>query len=151
VNPQRTSDQAARLRPTSSPPRTRSAERDALAAAADVRRDVDVLNQSTIAQLRETLSVQVRRDLHRTFEELLPARLVAIENAVRCGDGAELKRSAHLLTGSSTMIGAARLGEICRQLEQAGENDDPIFAQERLTRLAQVAGQTGRALRDNLA
>jgi len=151
VNPQRRSEQATQPRPTSSPPRTCSAEPRRLATAEAGRFDVDVLDQSTIVQLRETLSVQVRQDLHRIFEELLPARLAAIESAACSGDGAELKRTAHLLTGSSAMIGAARLGDVCRELEQAGGSDDPVLARERLTRLAQVAGQTSRALRNSLA
>ncbi|MGD0386305.1 MAG: hypothetical protein ABSB73_09230, partial [Solirubrobacteraceae bacterium] len=46
----------------------------------------DVLSAQTIASWRETLSVETRRDLHRIFDELLPARVSAIENAARSGD-----------------------------------------------------------------
>lgn len=151
MKPQPQPEPAPRRQPTSSPPITRSAERHRLVAAENDRVDVDVLDQSTIAQLRKTLSVEEYQDIHRIFEELLPARLAAIESAARGGDGAELKRTAHLLTGSSAMIGAARLADVCRELERAGENDDPIFARGQLSHLAQVAGQTGRALRDGLA
>jgi HPt (histidine-containing phosphotransfer) domain-containing protein len=151
VKPQRRPEQATRRQPASSTPITRPVQRRRLAATETGLVDVDLLNQSTIAQLRETLGVDACQDLHRMFEELLPARLAAIESAARSGDGAELKRTAHLLTGSSAMIGAARLGDVCRELERAAENDDPIFARGRLPHLAQVAGETGRALRDDLA
>jgi HPt (histidine-containing phosphotransfer) domain-containing protein len=111
----------------------------------------DVLSQHTIARWRETLSVETRRDLHRMFDELLPARVSAIDRAARSGDRFELKRAAHLLSGSSTMIGATRLGQACRQFEQATASDDPIVGELRLARLAVIAAEARQALRDSLA
>ena len=111
----------------------------------------DVLSAQTIASWRETLSVETRRDLHRIFDELLPARVSAIENAARSGDRAELKRAAHLLSGSATMIGATRLGQACRQFEKASESGEPVGGETRLARLAAVAAEARQALSDSLA
>jgi HPt (histidine-containing phosphotransfer) domain-containing protein len=111
----------------------------------------DVLSQQTIARWRETLSVEARRDLHRIFDELLPARVRAIERAARSGDRIELKRAAHLLRGSATMIGATRLGQACRQFEQASETGEGVGGEARLARLAAVAAEARQALSDSLA
>ncbi len=85
------------------------------------------------------------------FDELLPGRVSAIERAARRGDRIELKRAAHLLSGSSTMIGATRLGQACREFEQASENGEPVDGEARLTRLAAVAAEARQALSDSLA
>jgi HPt (histidine-containing phosphotransfer) domain-containing protein len=111
----------------------------------------DVLGLQTVNQLREALSADVLRDLHNVFDELLPARLAAIENALRCGDRGELRRAAHLLGGSSMMLGATRLGQVCRQLEDTAAGDDPVVIESQAVRLAAVATEARQALRDHLA
>ena len=111
----------------------------------------EVLSQDMIAQLRKTLSVEVRQHLHRIFEELLPSRVAAIENAARSGDTVELRHTAHLLRGSSLMLGATRLGQICRQLEDASAGKDAVVAERQVARLVAVADEARQALREQLA
>lgn len=53
------------------------------------------------------------------------ARLVAqIEAALSTGDAATLERSAHTLKSSSASLGAARLSEVCFELEKRGRARD---------------------------
>jgi HPt (histidine-containing phosphotransfer) domain-containing protein len=110
----------------------------------------EVLGLQTVTQLRAALSVDMRRQLHKAFDTVLPARLAAIEGALRCGDRVELRRAAHLLGGSSMMLGATRLGQVCRQLEHTTAGHDPVVIEGHVTRLAAVAAEARRALSEHL-
>ena len=51
-----------------------------------------------------------------------PAQLAAARAAVDAGDAAALVRPAHTLKGNSANVGAARLVELCRALEELGRS-----------------------------
>ena len=106
----------------------------------------EVLDQDTIAELRNGLTVEILQQLNRTFEESLPTRVAAIENAVRSGDRTELRRTARLLKGSSLTLGAIRLGRICRQLELTSGEQDPVISEQQLVRLVAFAAEAREAL-----
>jgi signal transduction histidine kinase/CheY-like chemotaxis protein/HPt (histidine-containing phosphotransfer) domain-containing protein len=56
-------------------------------------------------------------DLYLT---LLPESVAAIGRAVKAGDAIALRSEAHGLRGSSLMLGATSIAELCRELEQLG-------------------------------
>ena len=111
---------------------------------------VTLLSPTMIAQLRKTLSDDMREHLSSGFATVLPGRLTAIENAIRSGDREALRHAAHLLRGTSATLGASRLSEMCRTLEHANSENDPVVAESQITRLAAVAAETQRALQDEL-
>lgn len=51
-------------------------------------------------------------------------RLVALSAAVQTHDAQAIAREAHGLKGSCLNLGAQRLGELCRALEEAGKGSD---------------------------
>jgi HPt (histidine-containing phosphotransfer) domain-containing protein len=110
---------------------------------------VELLSQAKIDELRATLSVDMRRHLHRVFADVLPARLDALELALRAGDEVERKRVGHLLSGSSAMVGATRLSELCGKLERAAP--DAFVVDAAIAGLIAVAAETRAALERQLA
>ena len=59
-------------------------------------------------------------DLVGTYLSDAPTQLAAIDDAVESRDAAAIVRPAHTLKTGSLTIGAMRLGEMCRSLEQLG-------------------------------
>jgi two-component system sensor histidine kinase/response regulator len=109
-----------------------------------------VLDQDTVAALRNSLTVEVRHQLSRTFEESLSTRLARIESAMHAGDQAEVGRTAHLLKGSSLTLGATRLSQVCQQLELTSREQGPIMSEDQFVDLVAVASEARRALSDQL-
>jgi HPt (histidine-containing phosphotransfer) domain-containing protein len=114
-----------------------------------VQAEADLISLATVYELRDT-SIEMFRQLHEVFTDLLPDRLDAMDAAVRGGDGVELRRLAHLLAGSSAMLGASLLSQLCGQLERATELP-AIALHAQIARLAAVAAQTDAALLTHLA
>jgi HPt (histidine-containing phosphotransfer) domain-containing protein len=111
--------------------------------------EADLISQATVYELRDT-SVEMFRRLHEVFADLLPDRLDAMDAAVRDDDTVELRRLAHLLAGSSAMLGASLLSQLCGQLERATVLP-AIALHAQIARLAAVAAQTNAALLTHLA
>jgi two-component system, sensor histidine kinase len=112
--------------------------------------DEQGLNYTTISQLKDTLTSEMRRALLKTFEESLSRRLADIASAAGRGDRVEIRRLAHLLKGSSASVGAARLSLSCQQLEQLSTEQGATVGQEQLDELNTAATETGPALRKQL-
>jgi DNA-binding NarL/FixJ family response regulator len=108
------------------------------------------LDPKTITQLRMTLSPEMRRQLHAGFRAVLPARLAAIESAIRSGDAIDLRNAAHLLRGTTITLGAIGLSELCKELETASTGTDPLADDELIARLETVGAQTRDALNEAL-
>ena len=70
-----------------------------------------------------------------------------IGDAVEGGDAATLERAAHSLKGSSGTIGAFRLREICRRLEELAGRGSVAGAEEGLAELRREHRQIRRDLR----
>jgi HPt (histidine-containing phosphotransfer) domain-containing protein len=111
----------------------------------------DVLDQTTILQLRETLAADMRSELLNTFEEQQERCVADIAKAIRRGDGGEVRRVAHLLKGSSASLGASRLRLCCQQLEHLGRGGDPDIDESQIEELRVNAVEAGHALREQLA
>jgi len=126
-------------------------ERDASAGDRRDRDDADdPLDRATIAQLRDTLTDEMRASLIGTFEQSLPACLANIEQAAANGDQGELRRVAHLLKGSCATLGAERLRVACVRLERTGRDCDEPIDEEHLASFREAAAEALRALRAGL-
>ena len=67
----------------------------------------------------------------RTFLRELPGRLAAVADAVGAGDDAARAAVAHTLVGAGAAVGARRLAEASRRLEEASPGpgaEDPAAA-----------------------
>jgi two-component system sensor histidine kinase/response regulator len=110
----------------------------------------EVLDQDTISALRSNLTVEALQQLNRTFDESLTARLTTIENAMRSGDQAEVRRTAHLLKGSCLTLGATRLSQTCHHLELTSNEQDPLISEGQFVRFAAVAAEARIAISEEL-
>jgi len=96
-----------------------------------------------LERLRE-VSLEDEEFMHELIEIFLadaPEQLLALERALADGDGDAFWRTAHRLKGSSGSMGADRLADICRQLEQLGQDSRLIEAPEAMRMLG---GEYGR-------
>jgi len=85
-----------------------------------------LLDEDTIARLRQDFAVELRQRLLGTFEEQLAARLPELQAALERHDVEELRRLLHLLKGSSATIGANAFSDACRELEhEAAGGEEP--------------------------
>jgi two-component system, sensor histidine kinase and response regulator len=79
------------------------------------------------------------------FLEHVPVQLAAIERAVAEGDADALRQSAHKLKGSSAAIGAPRMADLCKELQQLGESGEVTSAEAPLRALSrEYAGVAGK-------
>ncbi len=74
-----------------------------------------LLGESPIAFLRE---------IAPAFFETAPSQVQAIQNAIDAKSNAQIQMTAHTFKASATQVGAVRLGDICRNLEQHGRMGD---------------------------
>jgi len=118
--------------------------------AGELLDEATVLDQATIRQLRHTQTLQMRESLLEAFDVSMPKCVAEIMTAARLGDRIELRRVAHLLSGSSATLGAARLGLACRRLERSGRDGDPTIEAEQLDDFAISASEAQQALRECL-
>src|SRR5688572_5568834 len=80
---------------------------------------IDSLRQLTMPGEPDVL-VQVLR----LFLQEAPPRIARLRNAWASGDIEDVHRAAHSLKGSAGNIGARRLFEVCRRLDEEGRSDD---------------------------
>jgi CheY-like chemotaxis protein len=80
-----------------------------------------------------------RRELARSYLESAPRCLGEIHTALALGDTDSLIAAAHALKGISRTIGAADLGEICRELESAAAGGDLEEAESVAKRLTEAS------------
>jgi signal transduction histidine kinase/DNA-binding response OmpR family regulator len=92
--------------------------------------DDTTLDRTVLDQLRDDLGgTAPLRDLIMTFLEKTPPVLVTLRDAAVRADVGALRRTAHMLKGTSAMLGGLALAEQCAQLEllgQAGVVDDAL-------------------------
>jgi CheY-like chemotaxis protein len=110
----------------------------------------ELLDEATISQIRDSLTLEMRESLMDTFDESLPKCVADILGAARRGDQIELRRAAHLLKGSAATLGAARLRRACQRLERTGRDQDPGIEEAQLDSLKATVAETRRALREQM-
>ena len=118
-------------------------------AARTPGRSEALLDDGSIAQLRETLTNEMLVRLIATFEKSLSEVLAEIGRSAHDGDTGGVRRMAHMLRGSSAMLGAQRLAGACVRLEHTRAGDVAISEAD-LEELRAVAATTCAALRREL-
>jgi two-component system, sensor histidine kinase and response regulator len=125
----------------------RGAGNDATPAVERGPRDAEeVLNQATIAQLRDLLTTEMRERLLQELEESLSKCVADTVSAAQRGDQLELRRVAHMLKGTAATFGATRLEFACQRLEHTGRDQDPAVEEEQLDLLRATASEACKAL-----
>jgi signal transduction histidine kinase/DNA-binding response OmpR family regulator len=97
-----------------------------------------VLNQSVLDSLRALQKRGKKGVLARIlgiYLERAPLLLQAVVTAVSGGDAKQIRQAAHDLKGSSANVGAARLAELCAELELLGSNEDTTAAHRLLAEI----------------
>jgi PAS domain S-box-containing protein len=123
---------------------------DAAGATDGAREDADgVLDLATVERIRGSLTSEKCDALVASFDEQQQACVTEIGAAISRGDGAEVRRVAHKLKGSSASLGARRLRAYCQDLE-LGENGYAVPGDAQLAQLRALAVEAGQALRSAL-
>ena len=123
-------------------------------------RDIDVvqtdapagqgsLDPGVLAELRETLGSAYAKMVGFYLEDT-PGHIQAIEAAVGEGDADRLHAIAHSIKGSSRNLGAERLADICKQLEDIGRSGVVSGADSILVSLKREYDQVKDGLADEL-
>jgi HPt (histidine-containing phosphotransfer) domain-containing protein len=86
----------------------------------------------TLRQLNEPGQPDVLQEVFSLFLSDAPARLEAVEAAVRARDSVALQRTAHTLKGAAGTIGAGGLQAACRALEDIGRGQELAGADQGL-------------------
>jgi PAS domain S-box-containing protein len=113
-----------------------------------------ILNPDTIQMLRD-ISVgskpPVIKELYDIFITHAMPQIEELATYTEAGDLAQVKSVAHALKGSCLNIGAARMGEVCRQIEHYAMKDTLPPIPERIEHLWVVYQETNEAFQDVLA
>jgi HPt (histidine-containing phosphotransfer) domain-containing protein len=75
------------------------------------------LDQGTLQELKVIMGGDFNK-LLKTFASDSASRVAAIRQAAAATDSDALRRAAHSFKGSSGNMGALRLAELCRQIEE---------------------------------
>jgi len=103
--------------------------------------DEALLDDATIAELREAMSQTAFADLVTTFRDQIDQLTTRFSAATAAGDTAAAERAAHELAGTAGTLGAARLAARARQAMEACRSG----ATEPLEALAAAMARDGRA------
>ncbi|NNM52994.1 MAG: Hpt domain-containing protein [Pseudomonadales bacterium] len=93
-----------------------------------------VFDEMTISSLRDIMGEDFD-DLLQTFMTDADVRMDSVRQAIDSGDAEALRKAAHSFKGSSVNVGARRLSEVCRMLEDALVQGQQPDAQEFLVAL----------------
>ncbi len=99
----------------------------------------------------ELLGPRMLREIIDKFLDTADHQETAIRQAIEQGDAAALAVAAHGLKGSSATVGAARMAEICKQLEQSGREGSVAGAEERLRELGRELNRVSTFFRRHAA
>lgn len=103
-----------------------------------------VLDPGVLDGLRKLTSPgepDVLAEVLRLFLEEVPPRILRLRNALAAGNIQDLQRAAHSLKGSAGNIGARRLFEVCRQLDDIARSGDLTTAPRLLDALGLEFGK----------
>ena len=100
-----------------------------------------LIDDEIIAELRDVMEEEFV-ELIGSFLHDLPVQLDLIQAAIAQSDTAELYRIAHKLKSSCASLGAMRLAELVRRLEQAGRQNALDGADQMLAETRYVAQET---------
>jgi signal transduction histidine kinase/DNA-binding response OmpR family regulator/HPt (histidine-containing phosphotransfer) domain-containing protein len=80
------------------------------------------LDRDVLDQLREDLGgTAALREVIRSFLEQTPSVISALRDAAARADVPSIRRSAHMIKGTSSILGARELSEHCAEIERVGQ------------------------------
>src|SRR5262249_491360 len=80
------------------------------------------LDSAVLAQLREDLGgTAALREVIRSFLDQTPSVLSALRDAAARPDIPSIRRAAHMMQGTSSMLGADERSEQCAEIERVGQ------------------------------
>lgn len=103
------------------------------------------LDQTAMQELRNIMGGDFAL-LVQTFVRDSAQRIEAIRSGVHAADAEMLRRAAHSFKGSAANMGAPRLADICRALEEAGRLGEPAGAHALVEELVLEYGAVEREL-----
>jgi HPt (histidine-containing phosphotransfer) domain-containing protein len=109
-----------------------------------------LLDQTTIRQLRDTLTSEMRGQLVDMFDVQREKCVADLVQAVGSGDRLEIRRVAHMLKGSGASLGASALRSSCEALERGCRRGDAEVTQSQVEELRMAAVAVSDALRQQL-
>ena len=108
---------------------------------------------SGISHLDQTATQELRNIMGGDFGLLVQTfirdsaqRIQAIRNGIHAADADMLRRAAHSFKGSAANMGAPRLADICRALEEAGRLGEAANMHPLIDELVQEYGAVEREL-----
>ena len=106
-----------------------------------------IIDRGVLEQLREDLGGRAPlREVIATFLEKTPAALGALRDAAGRADTEALRQNAHMIKGTSAMLGATQLAERCEELERLGRSGSVPDAANRVAAIEESYRQVGAAL-----
>jgi HPt (histidine-containing phosphotransfer) domain-containing protein len=109
-----------------------------------------ILDPAVISGLRKLTppgEPDVLAEVLKLFLEEVPPRIARLRNAWQAGSIEEVHRAAHSLKGSAGNIGARRLFEVCRQLDDISKSGDLAAAAPLVDALGVEFGKVESAIR----
>ncbi len=109
----------------------------------------DPIDREALAELRSHFDGQESvsfEDLLALFLEQMEPRLGAIRGAIERADATGMNAAAHVLRGSSMLVGAQAMAQLCLQIELAGRSGAMAEAQVVMSLLEDEAVRVRRAL-----
>jgi CheY-like chemotaxis protein len=80
------------------------------------------LDRAVLAELRDNMDAEFAVELIGDFFAGAPKMLAAMRQSLAQGEPADLRLAAHTLKSNSASLGALRLAEVCRTLEELGKS-----------------------------
>lgn len=87
--------------------------------------ELPIFDPATLEQLKELVDGDDTSFLHDLFESYLTTARDSIESLRSDGGPDVLRRAAHTLKGSSLNVGASRVAELCKHLENSLRSESP--------------------------
>ena len=107
-----------------------------------------VIDTAALARLLQAIGGDVNdmRELVGDYEEDAPALVAAIAEAASVGDGDSMRVAAHSLKSNASDFGAARLSELCADLERDCREGGPLNATDAIEEIAAAEREARRVL-----
>jgi len=106
-----------------------------------------IIDRGMLEQLREDLGGSAPlREVIATFLEKTPAALAALRDAAARADTEALRQSAHMIKGTSAMLGATDLAARCAELERLARSGIVPDAASRVAAIEESYRHVGAAL-----
>jgi ligand-binding sensor domain-containing protein/signal transduction histidine kinase/CheY-like chemotaxis protein/HPt (histidine-containing phosphotransfer) domain-containing protein len=123
------------------------------AAATEGAAELPILEAAaldSLFRLEQHAGRSIVRGVVDSFLGEVPARVERMRRAIAEGNAEDLNFTAHVLKGSAAQLGARRLAEVCRELEDRGRDGNLEHAGELLRLLEAEASRAADALLDRL-